>query len=800
MRRCLSLSSVVLGLSLCSLASLFGQAPAVPAPTPEREAPPLLTKEQREELANLDDLLRQSRQSTAAVRLNEFGVLELLLNGKPKPPLIGGLKPWVPPHMLRVKIWKHANYDLVWLPVEFSHGSYRYGHGQRSFWDGPGRYLREDVQNALSRVLTTYPNAKIILWPLIDVYAGWDDAHPDDLQRTEKGETRVGTSHFERIGVKDPAKKAERHVWSGFSKAFREDTGEALRELIHTVETSLYGKRVVGYVLGGGQDWQLYSWEPPNGQAVKDPALLGDYSKPALAAWAEWLKAKYETPERLSTAWNRPVADFAAATPPGVADLSGPEEFFNYQTERRNIDWRRFHAEGRAEFVEYFARVAREAAGPDKLIGVCAGDGGPRIGLTANGLLLRSKNIDLAFAQPGYGPERRAPGSPGGIAAIPASYGLHGKLLVADMDHQTWMIPNTEGRFGTFTISSNSRGYARDAAELGAMWRRELALLWQNSAGGMFHPIYGDLMLEHPTIWEEAAAVRKILSEFAFAPVTKPLGDVAVIYDERSVSYLKQGLVACPYEWTSGQQMELNSSGIPYRAYYADDFREGLVPPAKVYIFSNVLDFDDRFVKNVEAAKQAGATLVWMQGSGYAQRTTDPARISQTCGIDLAPFENEAPAAPAEAVPSAGARPFVVDKAVLSRQPIASPGGVALQVTDPSAQSVQTYPNSSKVAIAVRRTGSSTSLFVGGFMLSRDMLVAIVRDASAWQIAPIGNAVAVGPNWLSIHPSKTGVIPVRLDRPAALQAVPPFSLTSPSGTDHKLTLNAGKTYWFKITD
>lgn len=133
--------------------------------------------------------------------------------------------------------------------------------------------------------------------------------------------------------------------------------------------------------------------------------------------------------------------------------------------------------------MEYFAKVAREAAGPDKLIGVCAGDGGPRIGLTANGLLLRSKNIDLYFAQPNYGPDRRAPGSPGGMAAIPASYGLHGKLLLADMDHQTWMLPNTEARFGTFTISSTP-GYARNAAELGAMWRRELALLWQNSAPG----------------------------------------------------------------------------------------------------------------------------------------------------------------------------------------------------------------------------------------------------------------------------------------------------------------------------
>ena len=781
-------------------AQVPAQAPKPALPKVPQEVAPLLNKEQREELAAMDDLLRQSRPATAAVRLNEAGQLEFLVNGKPKLPLVGGLKAWVPPHVLRVKIWKHAGYDVVWLPIEFGYGSWRNGHQQRSFWDGRGRYIREESQALLSRVLTAYPNAKIIIWPLIDVYSGWDDEHPEELHLTESGEKRVGTAHFERIGTKDPAKKHERYAWSGFSKVFREETGEALRELIHTIETSLYGKRVIGYMLGGGQDWQLYAWEPPNFQAVKEPALLGDYSKPAVAAWKEWLTAKYGTPDRLSAAWGRPLTSFDEAKPPGVADFAGNEEAFSMKTERRNIDWRRFHAEGRAEFVEYFAKVAREAAGPDKLIGACAGDGGPRIGLTANGLLLRSKNIDLFFAQPNYGADRRAPGSPGGMAAIPASYALHTKLLLADMDHETWMLPNREYKTGTFTISSSSRGYARNADELRAMWRRELALLWQNSAGGMFHPIYGDLMFEDPAIWEEAASARKILSEFAFAPVAKPLGDVAVIYDERSVSYMKRGLADRHYDWTAGQQLDLNSSGVPYRVYYADDFREGLVPPAKVYLFCNVLDFDEKFVENVEAVKRAGATLVWLQGTGYAQHDSDLTRVSQTCGITLAPIEQEAPAASPTAAPAPAGRPFAVEPSVLTRQPVTVVNGFGLQVVDPAAKSLRTYPNTEKIAIAMRQSGPSTSIFAGGYTLSRNMIVAIANYASAWRAAPIGNAVAVGPNWLSVHPSKDGPVTLQLASPGALQGVPPFEISSPRGLDHTLNLKAGNTYWFKIQE
>lgn len=64
-----------------------------------------------------------------------------------------------------------------------------------------------------------------------------------------------------------------------------------------------------------------------------------------MAAWKEWLKVKYGTPERLSAAWNCPVAGFDDALPPSVKDFAGAQEFFDIKTEQRNIDWRRFGAE-----------------------------------------------------------------------------------------------------------------------------------------------------------------------------------------------------------------------------------------------------------------------------------------------------------------------------------------------------------------------------------------------------------------------------------------------------------------------
>lgn len=98
------------------------------------------------------------------------------------------------------------------------------------------------------------------------------------------------------------------------------------------------------------------------------------------------------------------------------------------------------------------------------------------------------------------------------------------------------------------------------------------------------------------------------------------------------------------------------------------------------------------------------------------------------------------------------------------------------------------------------QSGPSTSIFVGGYALSRDMVAAIAESASAWRIAPVGNAVAAGPNWLSVHPSRSGSVPPAWTVPPPSRPRLPLRSPPPRGTEHKLTLQAGNTYWFKIEE
>ncbi|XHR30552.1 MAG: beta-galactosidase [Chthoniobacteraceae bacterium] len=794
-----TISSIVF-LSVLTVFALMpisgaAESESTPQPTPDWENVPPFS-------LDLENSIRQSPEVKAAIRANEAGQVELILDGRSKPPLLGGIKPWTPQERLRVMVWKEAGFDLVWLPYEFAYGSSRNGYASvsrfnRPFWDGANQYVREDVEKLLWRVLRAYPNAKIILWPLLDAYPGWDDEHPEELYRSEHGDGLVATTHAVRIGSKNSdAQQHERYAWSMFSPVFRKEAGEALRELIKTVNTSVPGKRVAGYMLGGGQDWQLYAWDPPDNMVEKDPAFQGDYSKPAVKAWQAWLEAKYQTPQGLSKAWSRAIPDFQSVKPPQSSALVGAQSCFDPQTEQQSIDWRRFLAEGRADLVSYFAGMARKAAGPDKLVGICAGDSGSRYGMTATGLLLRDKNVNLVFGQPAYGADRRFPPAVGGIGAILSSHALHGKIFIADMDQQTWMVKNRTEQHGTISISSDSRGYAQNISQLQAMWRREVGLLWQNGAGPMFHPIYGENTYEDPKIKEELKFLRETLPSLTVASPTTPCSDVAVIYDERSVAYLKQGLSACHWQWTNGQEAELNGSGVPYRHYFADDFRDGLVPPAKVYVFCNVFNFDKKFIAQVEKLKQGGRVLVWLQGTGFAKRNTDIALISKTTGIKLARFDREIPLQLQAGLQASN--DLGLNREALSKQSLDSDAQMGLQAVDPQAVSLATYPASQKAGIVIKNMDSWSSIFVGSFVLSRNTINSITEYAHAWKIAPPGNVVAAGPNWISIQPLREGTVTLQTNRPVALKAIWPEEMSSPKGFNHPFKLQAGNTYWFKM--
>jgi len=121
-------------------------------------------------------------------------------------------------------------------------------------WVAPDRFDFSDLDRRANLVLEADPEA----WFFPRLYLAsprwWDDLHPDDLVTYDPGDGKPVP--FFHGGVRESGKR----VASWASRAWRDDTAKALRELIRHVEASPYGDRVIGYHLASGTTEEWMQW------------------------------------------------------------------------------------------------------------------------------------------------------------------------------------------------------------------------------------------------------------------------------------------------------------------------------------------------------------------------------------------------------------------------------------------------------------------------------------------------------------------------------------------------------------
>ncbi|MBL8993557.1 MAG: hypothetical protein JNM63_09470, partial [Spirochaetia bacterium] len=237
---------------------------------------------------------------------------------------------------------------------------------------------------------------------------------------------------------------------------------------------------------------------------------------------------------------------------------------------------------------------------------------------------------------------QRLPGNIGGINAHLASMALNGKVFTADWDHPTFLqTQKANVGFGAGIVSgSSSQGYAENMDILRAMWRRDFAHLWATGAGSLWDHVFGETYaFASPDIISEMKFLVETSRRVKPFAVNDPGTEVALIYDEKAVDFLRKGIGTLQYTWARKQLDEFLLSGVPFGAYYAEDLREGKIPRSKIYIIQNALDLDARLVSAIEKLKQGGATIVFLRDTGYAQSFTDAEKVSALVGMKLARSE-----------------------------------------------------------------------------------------------------------------------------------------------------------------
>ena len=669
----------------------------------------------------------------------------------------------------------------------------------RPFWTGPVQYNDLDVNKILAEAVTNHPNCKIMVWLAIEAYPAFGVNYPDEVIRNDKGEALIADGHFLRFDSVPPVtSNQERYGISFFSQQYRQECTNMLAAFIRTVEASPYGDHVIGYLIGGGQDCQMYAWSPPN-SSLTNSVNWGDYSPAATTAFVGWLSGKYAGQvTNLNQAWGVSLTDFAQAAPPPAADLTGVSAFHNPSTEMRAYDWKRFLTEGRAEFLDVLAEAVKTAATKKVIVGASGGDGGHRRDNTSISQLLRSNHLDFFLHQAAY--SVRIPPSTGGINALLDSYTANGKLFFTDMDHRLWTgTPSTNLAFEVMV------GRAADMTMQSDMWRREYARLWiSGNNGAWFNNMgapeeYANAEIQGEMRFLQDVSAR-LVEQRSTQSVCAAAAEVAFIFDEAAVDYARSALSEFHAAGMFRQWGESLASGVPIRYYYAQDLRDEKIPAAKMYVLQNLIDIDPVLATRIQALRESGATLVFLQGTGMAQLARgQSALLDQALGIQLRlNATNQTPAQVDTAHPLLASNVWNAAVSSLETARLKEVEGIALTTYDTNASVLSVYPASHQpAAAAVVDTNGAKIVFVGAYNLSRDAISRLAAYANAWRVSPPGNVIAADDQLLMIHPLTSGNIEVVLKSPAVLKEMEPGTIVSSAARSHTLNLTAGHTYLFE---
>lgn len=717
----------------------------------------------------------------------------------------------------------------------------------RPFWRAQDDYDDSDVEKVLAQAVGDQPNRKIILLLLIGDYPEIGFRNPEEVYRdnsgiiriregaaglpsedvivNEKGAALITHNHFMRFDSTPPRVSSghpERYGISFFSERWRRETCAMLEAFVRRVEASPNGKQVVGYMLSGGQDAQRYAWSPPDSALSNNPDNWSDYSPVARRAFVEWARRKYVGDiGRLNQVWGTGLSSFEQVTPPPATNLAGGKPFHDPVKDRWAYDFKRFLAEGRADLFDTFATAVKKSATRKVIVGAYGGgDGGHRRDNTTISRLLRSPNLDFLSHQANYGV--RLPPSVGGINALLDSYALNGKLFMTDMDHRLWTKEGADQgqKAGSaVSIAAGAVGQATDMQMQRDMWRREMARLWiSGNNGANFNNMSSGKEWDNTEIQAElrllenfstALAEKRCTSSFmerlnVFSKDPKPtsVADVAFVFDEAAVDYARSALSDYHGSLMHRQWRESYISGVPISYYYADDLRDGKLPSAKLVVLQNLIDLDETAARRVKALRQAGATIVVLQGTGLAQlRAGQSEFLDETLGIRLRlldTFKSAAPASVNLKHPLLAGDAWNAPVQALDVERYKEVEGFALTVDDPRATVLGLYPRSGLPAAAVvEPKDGGKVVFIGVYNLSSGAISRLAAYADAWRVTPPGNVIAADIDILMIQPLTDGKVEVNLKQAAVLTELEPGILTSDKALKHTLNLKAGRTYLFE---
>lgn len=404
-----------------------------------------------------------------------------------------------------------------------------------------------------------------------------------------------------------------------------------LEGLIGHLRQQPYWPRIVGYLpmSCGAPDSTIGGFEANLFQKDRSKITVGDFNPQAVAAFREWLRGKYETVEGLRQAWRDPEVTFDSFEL-NISELvrEGADGgvFRDPADSGLTLDYFDFLSTGMGQYYSHVMAKVKQLAGPQALVGTYYGyTVGHMRGYNNPGSIFNGNNFDLhqRLQDPNWdffaGPlpyESRAAGLAFKSYHATASVLLHGKLIINEIDHRTFVAsPTTYGRLHSRreTEAVLKRDLGGSVVDGSGYWFAD----WSGPRGRDSVGFFSDPSILQ-TVRETTAAYAETLRQPKSGGAEVALlvhGGTMACMDVYRSAPLYRNLVART-AWD-----EMAKMGAPYDTYLLEDLTDPRVQAGyKLYVLLNPFLLSDRERQAIEALKRDGKTLLFLYAPGYADR------------------------------------------------------------------------------------------------------------------------------------------------------------------------------------
>jgi len=509
-------------------------------------------------------------------------------------------------HLISIDVGTHGN------PPEWV--SSRRGKG--------GNFDFSSVKKRFGYILDSDPKAKLLLRINLEMPEWWCREYPEECEVLDDG--KPGSQSF--------ASK----IWQVQSNAF-------LQSFVSFLFENGLGDRVFAYQPGGGNTTE---WVKPF--AMKD--RCGDYSKPMINHFRDWLYRKYRGDViALRESWRDDKVYFESVTIPSrKAQFGDRQEIFRDPILHQPVvDYFSCWNELIADLAIESCRTIKIASGNQALAGVFFGKlfelawnsaffGDGHISETSayqrSGHLYLKRVLEspyVDFITSSYMYSFRGLGGSGAPMLPTESVTLHGKLHLYDDDTRTHLSVH----------SGLDYGRGKDLSQSIAILKRNfceaitknLAVTWLS--GSDKYPHFNPQM--EPAFDQLLRQMKKI-GDFSLCLDRSANAEIAVILDPNSFFYQTMRNDLDIPAIVQQRVWGLPRLGAPFDIYILDDILDGAVRPYKLYIFLNLYAIStpqrDRLKKELE---KSGAVALWIFAPGFIASDAKVANMTDLTGFNF---------------------------------------------------------------------------------------------------------------------------------------------------------------------